>query len=129
MYRGRFYCLHLGYPRSTGFLRSRREKRKEKKAKKKKDLVETSSNKEEKSDLSVYACTADLVHIESVSQPANRESRVDNDHIVYLACRSPVVESLNLYRDVCSPLSLDVNLRLGIDFTLSKVSHSRSLNV
>jgi len=57
----------LGYPRSTGFLRSRREKRKEKKAKKKKDLMDTSSNKEEKSDLSVHACTADLVHIESVS--------------------------------------------------------------
>jgi len=57
----------LGYPRPTGFLRSRREKRKEKKAKKKKDLMDTSSNKEEKSDLSVHACTADLVHIESVS--------------------------------------------------------------
>ncbi|XP_020292436.1 F-BAR domain only protein 2 isoform X6 [Pseudomyrmex gracilis] len=48
----------------AGFLRSRREKRKEKKAKKKKDLVETSSNKEEKSDLSVYTRTADLVHTE-----------------------------------------------------------------
>lgn len=75
----------MGYPRSTGFLRSRREKRKEKKAKKKKDLVETSSNKEEKSDLSVYACTADLVHIESVSQPANRESRALIMIILYIS--------------------------------------------
>ncbi|XP_012277406.1 F-BAR domain only protein 2 isoform X1 [Orussus abietinus] len=46
----------------AGFLRSRREKRKEKKAKKKKDSVETNSNKEEKSDLSVHACAADPVH-------------------------------------------------------------------
>lgn len=54
--------LHTVCPQPTGFLRSRREKRKEKKAKKKKDIVETSSNKEEKSDLSVYAHSADLVH-------------------------------------------------------------------
>lgn len=66
------YYLHLRCPRPTGFLRSRREKRKEKKAKKKKDLVDTSSNKEEKSDLSVHACTADLVHIQSVSQSADK---------------------------------------------------------
>lgn len=62
-----FSFLHTVCPRSTGFLRSRREKKKEKKAKKKKDIVETSSNKEEKSDLSVYARSADLVHQRSIS--------------------------------------------------------------
>ncbi|XP_050446226.1 F-BAR domain only protein 2 isoform X9 [Cataglyphis hispanica] len=67
----------------AGFLRSRREKRKEKKAKKKKDLVETSSNKEEKSDLSVYACTADLVHIEEDKEDSRKSEtptpEVDED--------------------------------------------------
>ncbi|XP_050446218.1 F-BAR domain only protein 2 isoform X4 [Cataglyphis hispanica] len=68
---------------SKWFLRSRREKRKEKKAKKKKDLVETSSNKEEKSDLSVYACTADLVHIEEDKEDSRKSEtptpEVDED--------------------------------------------------
>ncbi|KYM88642.1 FCH domain only protein 2 [Atta colombica] len=77
------YCLHLGYPRPTGFLRSRREKRKEKKAKKKKDLMDTSSNKEEKSDLSVHACTADLVHIEEDKEDSRKSEtptpEVDED--------------------------------------------------
>ncbi|XP_050446219.1 F-BAR domain only protein 2 isoform X5 [Cataglyphis hispanica] len=75
--------LNLFMSNSQGFLRSRREKRKEKKAKKKKDLVETSSNKEEKSDLSVYACTADLVHIEEDKEDSRKSEtptpEVDED--------------------------------------------------
>ncbi|XP_058796478.1 F-BAR domain only protein 2 isoform X2 [Phymastichus coffea] len=43
--------LNLFMSNSQGFLRSRRQKRKEKKATKKKDSVETTSNKEDKSDL------------------------------------------------------------------------------
>lgn len=44
--------IYLNFIFNVGFLRSRREKRKEKKAKKKKDgTADTTSNKEEKSDL------------------------------------------------------------------------------
>ncbi|XP_014299242.1 F-BAR domain only protein 2 isoform X5 [Microplitis demolitor] len=66
----------------AGFLRSRREKRKEKKAKKKKDSVDTNSNKEEKSDLSVFKLSADPVQqIKEEEKDENRKSETPTPEV------------------------------------------------